>query len=229
MANLVDVIKYVLGNLNLEVKVASIALPQVFVCDSTKWLTVGSCITDGGGLEYQVTGIDVNNYVELAPKGHATPFSGNVMNLEPVHLQQGTPMMVNDEFSEGEVDTEDKTPFVWVYQHTDSDLPPRDSALEAIFDVRLFLLDWADAEEWTNDQHNELAVKPMENLGQLIIDTINEDFAFKQVDRGRMKPRSNFGVYVTNQGNDRSVIDEDLTGIELRFDLEAFDLSGCKC
>lgn len=230
MANLVDVMKYILGQLDYTVKVKSIALPNVFVCETTKHLTVGNIITDGGGLEYLVTAIDVNNYVELTPtNGNTVDFDSDVMNLPPVHLQHGTPQMVNNEYLDAEVDTVDKTPFIWVYENTESDLPARDSSLEATFDVRLFLLAWANEPEWVNDQHNDLAVKPMQNLSQQIIDVINADYSFKRVNGGRTRPRSNFGVYVTNKGNEKDIIDEDLTGVELRFNLEAYDLSGCNC
>ena len=222
--------KYILGQYDYTLKVKEVALPKVFVCDTTKHLSIYSIITDGGGLEYKVTAIDVNNYIEIEPtNGNTTPFTGTVVNLPPVYFGHGTPQSVNNEYIDIEVNTADKTPLVWLYENTESDLPSADSSIDEIFDVRLFFLAWANTPKWKNDQHNDWAVKPMQNLANEVINIINNDFAFKKIPRGRTKPRSRFGVYTTNKGNTDNIIDEDLTGVELRFDLEAYDLSGCNC
>lgn len=228
MSNLVNVMQSLINQIPLEIEVKSIDLPRVYVCD-TKHIALGKCITDELGNEYTVTAIDPNNWVDLAPKNGAPAFAGTVINAPSILFLHGSPKSANLEYLQVEQRTLKKTPFIWLLESYNYENLPADSSLEAVFDVRAFLLDWCDLPQWSTGEHNENAIKPMEALRDSLVEVINSDFAFKRLERVTTKVRPKFGVEVTNQGNNQKIIDEDLSGIEIRFDLEAYDLSGCKC
>ena len=228
MSNLVDVIQSLINRISLEIEVVSIALPRVYVCD-TKHITVGKIVTDESNNQYIVTAFEPNEWVELSPFNNAPDFAGTVIIAPSILFLHGTPKSTNNEYLQIETRTLKKTPLIWLLESYNYEDPAADSSLEAIFDVRAFLLDWCDLPKWSNDQHNENAIKPMEALRDSLIEVINSDYSFKRVNRITTKVRPRFGVEVTDQGNNSKIINEDFSGIEIRFDLEAYDLSGCKC
>jgi hypothetical protein len=88
-------------------------------------------------------------------------------------------------------------------------------------------MDWANTPKWRNDEHNDLVIKPMENLSQAFINVIENDYSFKRLGTYTRRPRPRFGVEVTDRGSDKTIIHENLSGIDLSVTLELFDLSTC--
>lgn len=225
--NLVDIIKNLIADVNLTIKVESIVGAQVFVCGSTLHITVGKIVTDSFGNEYTVTNMLIDEWLELTPISPAPAFFDTVLNAPPITFLHGTPQTTNNEYLQLDLITFQKVPFMWLLESYSSNLPEADSALGGIFEVVIFVLDWCDEESWSNTQHNDLVIKPMQNLASAFVATINDDFAFKRLADVTIRPRSRFGVEVTNKGNKRKIINEDLSGVEMRFTLEAFDLELC--
>ena len=106
---------------------------------------------------------------------------------------------------------------------------PLDSQVVAKYDARLFFMDETNAVEWINDEHNELAIKPMENLKRAFRSVIDNDFTFKRLESFRTRTRPRFGVEIANKGSQDKIINEDLSGVEVNMTIELYDLSICKC
>ena len=226
--NLVDVIGDLISRIG-TIQVSSIDLPTVYICGSTLSIRVGDVITSETGEEYTVTAVDPNVSIDVEPKDHTTPFAGPTVNMKPITFLHGTPQSTSEEYLELDTDTANKTPFAWLLETYEYDTGGRDSALAADFDVRMFLLHEADEEEWDNNQHNDLAIKPMEAVARKLEEIIEEDFNFTGFTGMNVKVRSRFGVYVTDKGNTAKIIEEDLSGVELRFRLKAYDVEACRC
>jgi hypothetical protein len=227
--NLVDIVQYIIDQIDLNLEVISTDGVRVYLC-KTLHLTLGKIVKDDQNNEYRVTAISNNEWVDLEPIGHANLFSGNILIAPEITYLHGSPSSTNQEYlTLLSSRTLEKTPFIWLLEPYEYEDTSRESAIEAAYRARLFFMDWADAPEWINDQHNNNAIKPMENLAQAFIDVINDDFTFKTLSDYTRKVRPRFGVEVTDQGSDRKIIDEDLSGVELAPLIEVYDLAGCKC
>jgi hypothetical protein len=229
MKNLVDIIRYIVNNIVLSIVVNSTDGTRIFVCD-TKDITLLKIVKDALGNEYRVTAFMLNEWVDVVPIG-ASPllFSGNVLIAPTPLYLHGSPSSVNNEYLLIDQKTTKKTPFIWLLESFEYTDLPKDSSVEAKYDVRLFFLDWADEAKWTNDQHNDYVIKPIENLIRMFEQAIEEDYTFKRLGPVSKRPRSRFGVEITNKGSDKKIIQEDLSGVEVNLTLEVYDTSACLC
>ena len=141
----------------------------------------------------------------------------------------GSPSSVDKEYAQVDQRTLNKTPFIWLLAPYDEDKGEGDSALDCSFSARLFFMDWAYNQGWQNDQHNTNVIVPMENLRDAFNDVIDASYSFRSTTTVRSKPRSRFGVIVSNKGSDKTIINEDLSGLEVNVDLDLFDTDICKC
>jgi hypothetical protein len=228
MANGVDVIRAIVDSINRETTVKSIAGLKVFVC-STLWITLGKTIEDGNGNKYKVTDFSFDEWIELQVIGNSpAPYEGLVVVAPEPKFFYGTPSSLNDEYLKIKSRrTLKKTPFIWFLGSYEYESPAPDSPIEMGLDGRLFFMDGAQEIKWTTDQHNELVIKPMNNLVDAFVNVVEEDYSFKTLGSYSRRPRERFGVEVANQGNTRKIIDEDLSGIDVRILLELFDTSIC--
>ena len=124
-------------------------------------------------------------------------------------------------------DTLKKTPFIWLLESYEQDDLPLDSSVDFSADLRLFFLDWANIPKWLTEDHTKYVTKPMRNLYELWKEVIEDDYSIKRYQGASIRPRNRFGVEVQNQGNKRKILDEDLSGLDMRTTLEVYDVSEC--
>lgn len=229
MVIFVDILRYIIAQISLSIVVQSTNGTRIFVCD-TKCISLYKTVTDALGNKYKVTDFLWNEWVDVVPIGNSPLlFSGiTLVANQPLYLH-GSPSSINSEYLLIDQKTTKKTPFIWMletFEYTDL---PRDSSIEAKGDLRLFFMDWADEAKWSNDEHNNYVIKPMENLVNMFLEVIENDYTFKTLGPVQRRPRPRFGVEITNRGSDRKIIQEDLSGIEVNFTLEVYDTSVCLC
>lgn len=227
MTNLVDIIRYIIGNMNLSLTVSSIVGDKLYMCN-TLFLSVGKVVTDSQGNLYEVTAVSLNEYIEVLPSGHSNPFTGSKVTAPPVLFLHGTPSSTNNEYLKlhGQR-TLKKTPFIWLLESYEYDNLPTDSSVMASYKVRLFFMDWANLNKWRNDEHNENAIKPMESLVRSFINAIEDDYIFKTLGSTTSRVRPRFGVEVNNKGSEKTIIHEGLSGVDLTLTLEIYDTTKC--
>tara|TARA_R110002126_G_scaffold93089_5_gene220755 strand:+ start:4442 stop:5134 length:693 start_codon:yes stop_codon:yes gene_type:complete len=224
--NLVDIVRTIIGRIDLNISVNSITGVRIYVCD-TMHITLGKTVEDEYGNLYTVTEFSFNEWIEVKPKGHAIPFNSTVVVAPPILFLHGSPSSTNNEYAKINNRTLAKTPFIWLlvsYQYTDL---PRDSSIVASYDARLFFMDWANVPKWKNDQHNQLVIKPMENLSKAFINIIEADYSFKTLEAYTRTPRPRFGVEISDRGSDKTIIHENLSGIDMSVTLEMFNTALC--
>ena len=206
--------------------VISIDGDKVYVC-STSYVTLYKIVTDEEGRLYKVIDFKFNEWLCLENIDHSHQFDGSVLYANPITFLHGSPSSVNNEYALIDNRTLNKTPFVWLLETYEYDDLPIDSSIEKLFNSRVFLMDWANTPKWLNQDHNEFCIKPMENLKDLIKSVINEDYAFRNLSVISSRVRSRFGVEVTNKGSSKTIINEDLSGLDVSLKIEVYDLSTC--
>ena len=228
MSNLVDIIEGIISQIDLNLTVKNTDGQIIELCD-TLHITVGKIVKDELGNEYRVTDIVFNESITVVPIDSAPLFSGSTVVAPEITFLHGSPISTNEEYNKVlDRDSLKKTPFIWLLESYEYENGSRDSSIVASYSARLFFLDLY-YREWLNDEHNELAIKPMENLVQAFKNVIETDYSFKTLDSFRSRVRPRFGVEVANKGSRDKIINEDLSGVEVNMSIELFDLSICKC
>lgn len=228
MSNLVDIIEGIISKIDLNLTVKSTDGQLIELCD-TLHITVGKIVKDELGNEYRVTDIVFNESITVIPIDSAPLFSGSTVVAPEITFLHGSPISTNEEYNKIlDRDSLKKTPFIWLLESYEYENGSRDSSIVASYSARLFFLDLY-YREWLNDEHNELAIKPMENLVRAFKNVIETDYSFKTLDSFRSRVRPRFGVEVANKGSRDKIINEDLSGVEVNMSIELFDLSICKC
>lgn len=220
--NVVDAYKMILNDLDYSISIKSISGNVIQVC-STKGITKGKIITDELGNEYKITNMVFNTSLTIDK-----PLIGQKLFANKPLFLEGTPSATNEEYLRIDHLTSKKTPFVWLLEGYSYGVGTLDSNLAFDVDARLFIMDWADPNK-TNEDHENNVIKPMENLARMIKNYIDNNYQFRRVESWRIKPRKRFGVEVTNKGNRSLIIEENLSGVEVSFNLKMFDFENCEC
>jgi hypothetical protein len=232
-ANLVDIVDYIVGQINLALPVASVAANRVTVCNSTLNITIGKIVTASNGDEYEVTDISNNEWVEVTPYGATTdpfPADSPTITAPAPTVVHGSPSSTDSEYHELlSNETIKKTPLIWLLEPYEYETLGRESSVDAEFSARIFFLEWFDIDTYTNDDHNKYAIKPMENLAEAFKQVMELDYNFKTLENANVKVRPRFGVEVTDKGSSKKIINEDFSGVELSPTVEVYDVSACSC
>lgn len=223
-SNLVDIIRSIIKQINTTLPVTSIDGEKIYLCN-TLHLTIGKTIKDATDKEYKIKDFKINEYIVVEPFGHTDPFTGDVVVAPDLTFLHGDPKSTNNEYLQLSNRTSAKTPFIWLVESYNVDNKRRDSAIDLSFGARLFLLDWANTPEWTNTEHNDNVIKPMENLLRVFFNIIDNDYNFKRLETPKIAVRPRFGDPIGDPNN--LIINEDLSGIDTSFNLEVYDNSNC--
>ena len=222
--NLVDIIRGLIAEVNTTLNVVSIVVDKIYL-NNTLHLTIDKIAKDSAGNEYKIIDFVINEWVQVEPINHAFAFAGPTLTAPDLTYLHGDPKSTNTEYLQKTQRTRNKTPFIWLVESYSYDLPKLDSAINGIYDVRLFVMDWANTPKWVNDEHNDYVIKPMENLIRVLLQIIEDDFNFKSLENVKQTVRPRFGD--KEQRPDALVIDEDLSGLDLSFKIEVYE-TGCE-
>jgi len=225
--NLVDIVKQIVDRIDLNLRVLRIIDERIYLCN-TLHLTLGKIVKDEDGNEYRIVDFSFNHWIIVEPVGHSLDFYGGIVECPPILFLHGSPSSTNNEYLKLHSNrTLSKTPFIWLLVSYEQEDLPRDSSVVVSFDARLFFMDWANVSKWKNDQHNDLVIKPMENLSQAFVDVIENDYVFKTLGAFRRIPRPRFGIELTDKGSNKQIINEDLSGIDMFITIEMYDTKLC--
>jgi len=218
-----------IDSMDLTIAVNSQQGNKIFVC-KTLHLNTQKTVTDSQGNKYKVSNWANDEWLELVPQGAAPdPFNDTLINCPPPTYLHGTPSSTNDEFSQIEVRMGAKVPLIWLYENYRETKNGRGSTIERETTPRMFFLDQVNSPEWTTKEHHRQAIQPMANLADLLTETIEKNRMFKSIIRTELVPRPRFGVFIDDQGNDRKILDPDLSGVEMQPTLEIYKSYSCKC
>jgi hypothetical protein len=121
--------------------------------------------------------------------------------------------------------TRDKLPLVWLLLGYEEDLGGRDASVITVNNTTLFFLTETNEREWLTDEHFDIAIERMNNLVDRFLSYFDNHLANRYVGSSK-KPLPRFGLYVRN-GSEERIIDDYLSGVELKLDLEL--TKKCEC
>lgn len=219
MKQTVEIIGYLVAGLTKVEPILSIQINSgvaTIYTKNTYWLNKGSKVVING-TTYEVLSVVYNELFTInAPSLSATEYTLNAPDY--IH---GTRNAVSGE-RDGMLAQlhKDKCPFVWLvepyrereYQDKLSNIA-RKSTLVVVF------LDAADISEWTTNKHYEEVITPMEALKNAFFDSLYKSNLFLDLEYIDTIRQVMFGVE-SGKGHDKGILNENLSGIECRFDLD---------
>ena len=140
----------------------------------------------------------------------------------------GTPVMTNNHIAEA---TEaQKTPMVYLYEILREKFHGPNSGLDRTSSIRLFFLDSANFEDWETEDHYTNRLYGLNSLVEFFREQAVKyeckfhlfDVSFDVINHTR------FGVFTSMKGHEKRIFDEDLTGVELSFELPIKKCLNCK-
>ena len=225
MIKQIEILNNFIDDLNHLITVSSIVEDDTNLwtleVDNTYYLTISSTI-EIDSLNYKITAFVLNESITIKGVGHTTEPTAESFTIPSPTFKHGTPQMVNAEHSMIDNRQNQKYPFIWLVEVTSVDHYGRaDSLLDSKLGLNLMFFTDNDKANWLIADHYVNAIYPMLNEIDFFIDkinnaenTFNSDFDYKTTNH------VNFGDYFTNQGNKKSIISDDISGVQLQMDLE---------
>jgi len=102
------------------------------------------------------------------------------------------------------------------------------SNIERRSDIRVFFLDDNNPEQFDNVDYRQKVVSPMIALKDEFLRVINSNVLFENYGSCRTRPITRFGNE-DEKGSIENILDENLSGVELRITLPINKSGNCKC
>lgn len=226
--DLTVILETVVNKIDVVLDVKDIQANKIFLCN-TLHLTLKKIITDSSGNRYKITEFKLNEYIVVEPySGAPAQFTGLTVTCPSITYLHGAPATTNNEYNDIDADSREKTPLIWLLEKYEEDFFGRESSVERNSRFRLFFLDETNETEWTSKEQHTNVIQPLMNLCDAFVEVIEKDRTFKTLEVYTKIPRVKFGVYRDNHGNERKIMDEDFSGIELSASFEKFKSYKCK-
>lgn len=222
----------VIDTINNVIRVKSVtplenSRQTVVFCDSKYLRLFGSFFTSDNVFEFGVLMYNSEGSVTVAVPEGVEIQRGNEFILRIPYYFKGTPMAVNMEWKKFSSYEGVKLPLIWLLQPTNEVFRERNT-VERVSDIKFFLLCGADFTNDFTDDFRRKNVQPLFELAKCITESVNRNSMYfnKLVDH-RTRDFSKFGTE-EKTGIVKSIIDSNLSGVELTFSLEVLK-KNCKC
>ena len=229
MEEVIDIVKGIVAKMDLTIRITSIDAingNKLYTCD-TKFIKKGYILSDPNGKFFRVQLYRKDEYIIVEQFSGVSYTKGLLTIRTPeVKVLSGTPLTTNTEYSNLGNVPNDRFPLIWLLEPYTAIEKDKFSSVEQEMSCTLFFLD-DSSEVVTSKEHHDQVVKRMIALKDLFIDSINNDFMFKNLEQFPVKPRVRFGRQ-SERGSEKKILDDLLSGIELNISLEKFK-SNCKC
>lgn len=223
-------IENVINEMNVTVFVTSITVTgttsRVYT-DNTLWITIGETHTIDGD-DYLVSDITSNEWIDFT---HDTAtITVNEFDIDLPHYFYGTIRSANSELKEI-TNGWDKLPMIYLHDPVEEIAGGEMSLVDRESDCDLYFLAQNNISDWSNEQHEELAVVPMRNMLDAFITTLRSGtFA--------LEPEDGFGERVYNRvrwgedevnGYNKQIFREQVSGVQLRITIPFLKSCTCGC
>jgi hypothetical protein len=183
-----------------------------FLCNDTKWLTVGYSLTIGLNT-YIVKSFECNESITVS--GSTIPLQ-LTFDLYAPFFKHGTITKVASELSMKQ-SFKDKLPLIFLHEITEERIHfDQLESVDVDTDVRLYFLTDCDYRNWTQLQGDTQGVQPMRNLcNEFIKALVRSQSVAEMTGIGTIKNYNIFGNYNDN-GVVKNIFNEYLSGVQLK-------------
>ena len=201
---------------------------DIFMC-KTYHQSATDCKVTLDGNQYRVTGVVVDEKVTIQDFNNAGQPNITTWTISAPHFFHGTALDVNQELVH--VGFGEKWPMVYLVggfretvQLNEDLLRDRDS------NIRYFMLDQINLEDWKTKDHYENVIKPMIELEKEIIESFrNSKFIANLDETYSRRDWVKFGLVKDNEGNTKTILNELASGVENQISLPILKEDCKKC
>jgi VCBS repeat-containing protein len=195
------------------------------VC-KTYWFTVGDRFQDSVILSRYHTIIEVVKDTSITVSSLPT---NNEATLPTPLFYHGTIIAGTNELTNIRNHETESKPIIYLLEQFDETYFNEESSYDRISNLRLFfLLD--SSSSWETPEHYTKVINPIRTLVNYFIDTVikgNKLFDSEEIQEIDTTTRVRFGVYTSDRGTLVKALNEDYSGIEIRFSLPMFKPNVC--
>lgn len=220
----VDIIREVVEAINIEFTAKTITDNTngtfTLTTDDTLHLQEKFSVTIGS-VTYEIQTVVKN--VSITIIGTVLP-TIKVFNIYSPVYYHGTVIKVKAEIS-GATNAQNvfaRTPFIYLREIIEDEINSKrnQSPIEKTTDLQILFLTQCDYADWKIVDHYSKSIAPMRSLVENFIERVHENLMISKFDTSyKAKPHVNFGVYVTDKGETKSIFTDNLSGIEVNIRL----------
>jgi VCBS repeat-containing protein len=197
------------------------------VC-KTYWFTVGDRFEDTVSLGTYHTISEVVKDTSITISSTMLP-TNNEATLPTPLFYHGTIIAGTNELTNIRNHETESKPIIYLLEQFDETYFNEESSYDRISNLRLFfLLD--SSSSWETPEHYTKVINPIRTLVNYFIDTVikgNKLFDSEEIQEIDTTTRVRFGVYTSDRGTLVKALNEDYSGIEIRFSLPMFKPNVC--
>jgi hypothetical protein len=197
------------------------------VC-KTYWFTVGDRFEDSVllGIYHTITEVVKDTSITISSSMLPT---NNEATLPTPLFYHGTIIAGTNELTNIRNHETESKPIIYLLEQFDETYFNEESSYDRISNLRLFfLLD--SSYSWETPEHYTKVINPIRTLVNYFIDTVikgNKLFDSEEIQEIDTTTRVRFGVYTSDRGTLVKALNEDYSGIEIRFSLPMFKPNVC--
>lgn len=221
-----DVIKSKLELLPIDVNILAVNGALLEVCNP-QWLKVGDSVFDSVIAERKIIEVG-ERFIKLDAIGFDDSTVKKIPLKKPTFIW-GVPIEANNEYTLMADFSIDKSPLIWLLEPWTEDYKPSEG-MELSADVRMFILDVTNEPVWVNEEQKVYALKPMKALSKAVVSVLKKQPLGWNVEKNGFSliQRNRFGVQ-RKDGNTKKIIDEDLSGWEIKITNPLIPNFDCEC
>jgi hypothetical protein len=217
-------------SLKPEIKIEGIesnsGVYKVLTCD-TMYINIHRRLIVNGNIEVKVTDFKENKSFSFIFTGNP-PAIITKIEIKPFNFFHGTAQLTNAEL-DAIKDHKEKVPFVWLYAvFNEIETSNKSRAYEKSADLRLFILDESQYSNWFHQHHRDKVVIPLLSYKEKIKQALKKSTEVYDYGDITVTEHINFGRFV-QKGNIDKIFSDELSGLELKFNIRMSYDRNCKC
>lgn len=226
----------ILANLDNTIEVKSIVMdfyPSEFnfkVCDA-KWLKPGMSMQDKFNNFWPVLFIDydTNTIYSMYPGVVPALQITDILQIQKPTFWSGTPLNVDQEQKLQEAaDGALVPPITWLVETIRLKIPPQNKSADRLFMFKWFCLDLYNKEDWLNNDRHAKVVFPMTQLGQGILDAIDDTMGLERETDCDSIELSRYATEAP-EGFREYLVDKNLSGTFYSTTVKVSEAHYCEC
>jgi len=223
----------IFDKINTSVKVVSASAltsgnQNIEFCNN-KWVRVGQYVKDSSDKLWKVISISSLGVVTLKkPTGATNITSKDVLYVITPKFLFGTHTSANNELTLKRQKTNDILPLIWLIENIGEVEYGKQSVIERDSSLRLFFLDDIDPSNGLNEDFRKNVVSPMLNLKDEFLNVVSNNPIFKEYSSVDIRTITRFGNE-KEKGVFENILNDNLSGVELRITLNIYKKNKCNC
>ena len=223
--NPIKILKDVIDSVTLTVTIDSVSslgggsykvfTKETYYLRTLKKVTISS-------VDYQITGFSINEFITVKALSGDIPVTASSFTIDQPLFVWGNPQMVSAELVKRVQNKTAIWPYIWVVEISNEDfnLDPS-SAVKSTPSFNMFFLDSSDKQNWTISEHYDNAIYTLNNYLDTFVQILKSRRDLFDTDSINFNKVNhvNFGDYIVDEGMRELILNDEVTGIQVKIDV----------